>query len=327
MPVTSVAPDPDALSLTVVADFTVPVARLWEAYADPRQLERFWGPPLWPATFTRHDMTVGGRSEYHMTGPNGESSHGYWELERVVPGELLAVRDGFANPDGTSNDTLPSCTMEMRFEAAGTGSRLVTVTRFPSLEAMERMLAMGMLEGLREAMGQIDGVLLSDLVEYARGRAAELELEGDTTVVVTRVVRGSIEAVWRAHNDAAVLSQWLLGPDGWMMPVCEVAAKVGDTYRYEWAQTDGAGRFGFTGELLESEAPRRAVTTERMIDTDGPSTTNELTLVPKPGGRTQITNRITYPSRELRDTILGTGMVGGMETSYARLERTLDPSP
>lgn len=78
MPITSVTQDPEALTLTVVADFAVPVRRLWDAYADPRQIERFWGPPGWPATFTRHDVTVGGRSNYAMTGPDGERSGGYW---------------------------------------------------------------------------------------------------------------------------------------------------------------------------------------------------------------------------------------------------------
>jgi uncharacterized protein YndB with AHSA1/START domain len=92
---------------------------------------------------------------------------------------------------------------------------------------------------------------------------------------------------------------------------------------YEWAQEGGEARFGFTGEVLASEAPRRAVTTERMLGTDGPSTTNELELAPRPGGRTLITLTITYPSREVRDMILGTGMVGGMEASYARLEGVL----
>jgi len=85
MPITSVTKDPAALSMTVVADFAVPVRRLWDAYADPRQLERFWGPPTYPARFTRHDMYPGGRSAYVMTGPDGDQSHAYWEFLSVVP--------------------------------------------------------------------------------------------------------------------------------------------------------------------------------------------------------------------------------------------------
>ncbi|MGH7445105.1 MAG: SRPBCC domain-containing protein, partial [Longimicrobiales bacterium] len=115
------------------------------------------------------------------------------------------------------------------------------------------------------------------------------------------------------------LQRWLLGPDGWTMPVCTVASEVGDTYRYEWEKKDGSERFGFEGELLESESPYRAVTTERMIGTEGPSTTNEMTLTAV-GGGTLMTLIVTYPNAEVRDAILGTGMTDGMEQSYARLE-------
>ena len=76
MPITSITKNPEALTMEVVADFPVRVERLWDAYADPRQLEKFWGPVEWPATFTRHDMFPGGRSEYAMTGPDGETSAG-----------------------------------------------------------------------------------------------------------------------------------------------------------------------------------------------------------------------------------------------------------
>ena len=69
----------------MIGEYPVPVERLWQAYADPRQLERFWGPESWPATFTRHDMAVGGRSEYRMTGPDGSSSQGWWRFLQVEP--------------------------------------------------------------------------------------------------------------------------------------------------------------------------------------------------------------------------------------------------
>jgi len=127
-------------------------------------------------------------------------------------------------------------------------------------------------------------------------------------------------AVAVAHHEPALLQRWLLGPDGWTMPVCDVATTVGAAYRFEWARADGTQRFGFEGELLEQTAPYRAVTSERMIDTPGPSTRNEMTLVATQGG-TLLSLVITYPDKALRDMILGTGMTTGMETSYARLER------
>jgi uncharacterized protein YndB with AHSA1/START domain len=103
------------------------------------------------------------------------------------------------------------------------------------------------------------------------------------------------------------------------MPVCEVPTAVGDPYRYEWETEDGSQRFGFEGELLESEPPHRAVTTERMIGMEGPGTVNEMTLTPHKAG-TLLTLVITYPSAEIRDMVLGTGMTDGMEISDTRLE-------
>ncbi|WP_203338367.1 SRPBCC family protein [Nocardioides limicola] len=319
MPITSVDTDPDALTLTVVADFTAPLARLWDAFADPRQLERFWGPPTYPATFTRHDMSVGGQSHYAMTGPEGDVSRGYWEYVAVDAPHSFEVRDGFAHADGSPNRDLPSMRVLFTFAATETGSRTVTTTYFNSVEDMEKLVSMGMVEGLQSAMGQMDDVL-ADLTSFAADLPTATQLLSDTQVRVSRVIRGPVADVWRAHHDADLVSRWLLGPDGWTMPVCEVSETVGDSYRYEWEQVDGGARFGFTGEVLEVDAPHRAVTTERMLGTDGPSTRNELTLTPVQGG-TLLTLLISYPDVQLRDTVLGTGMTDGMEASFQRLER------
>ena len=97
MPVVEIRKDPKALTMTVVAQFAAPVARVWAAYADARQIERFWGPPQWPATFTRHDFKVGGRSEYYMSGPNGEKSSGFWEFETIdEPPIMVSAMPPFA---------------------------------------------------------------------------------------------------------------------------------------------------------------------------------------------------------------------------------------
>jgi uncharacterized protein YndB with AHSA1/START domain len=159
MPITSLSSDANALTLTVVGEYPVPVERLWAAYADPRQLERFWGPETWPATFTRHDMVAGGRSEYSMTGPDGSTARGWWRFLAVEPGRRFEVEDGFAHADGTPDDSMPSMRMVFAFEPTATGSRMTSVTHFPSLEAMEQLAKMGMEEGLRSALGQLDGVL------------------------------------------------------------------------------------------------------------------------------------------------------------------------
>lgn len=319
MPITSVTSDPKSLTLTLVGEYPVPVSRLWEAWMDPRQLEKFWGPPTWPATFTRHDMTVGGRSHYYMTGPSGEKSPNcFWECVAVEAPHRLEVTNGFALEDGSPDRAMPAMTMVFTFEETPTGSRFTGVTRFRSIQDMEKLVAMGMVEGMSSALGQMDD-LLADLAAFAAGRATEALILNDTQVRICRVIRGTVEQVWRAHHEPELLQRWLLGPDGWRMPVCEVAQRIGDRYRHEWEKEDGSGRFGFEGELLESNPPHRVVTTERMIGMEGLGTINVMTLTPVEAG-TLLTFVITYPSTAVRDMVLGTGMVGGMEASYARLE-------
>ncbi|MBY0488613.1 MAG: SRPBCC domain-containing protein [Gemmatimonadaceae bacterium] len=322
MPITDVISNTQDLTLTVIAEYPVPVTRLWDAYADPRQIERFWGPKEWPATFTRHDMAVGGESHYYMTGPDGQQSKGYWKFLAVEPYQFFEVQDGFANEAGEANPDMPSMRMIFRFDSTATGSRFTSTTWFTSLETMEQLVQRGMMEGMKSAMGQIDEVV-TDLQSYAVDCATNAQLLSDTQVRISRIIRGTPQQVWRAHHEPALLQRWLLGPDGWTMPVCQVATHVGDRYRYEWQHSaDPQQRFGFEGELLESAPPYRAVTTERMAGTPGPSTRNELTMTAVQGG-TLLSLVITYPSKDVRDMILGTGVTTGMETSYQRLEREL----
>lgn len=319
MPITAVTRDTDALTMTVVADFPAGLQRLWAAYVDPRQLERFWGPPTWPATFTRHDAAAGGRSAYTMRGPDGESHGGYWEWVSVEPLKSFEVLDGFATPDGEPDPDLPSMRMRFVFEETDAGSRVTTTTYFASLADLEQLLQMGMEEGLRAAMGQMDAVL-ADLTSYAAGQGTTTQILSEIQARISRVVRGTLEQVWRAHHEPDLLRRWALGPDGWTMPVCEVATTVGEQYRYEWERVeDPDSRFGFEGELLDSVPPHRSVSTERMIGMPGEGTLNELTLTPLAEG-TLLALVITFPDADARDAILGTGMADGMETSYARLE-------
>ncbi|WP_084128261.1 SRPBCC family protein [Demequina sp. NBRC 110055] len=320
MPITEVLKDPEALTMTVIADFSATRERLWEAYTDPRQIEKFWGPVEWPATFIRHDVYPGGRSHYTMTGPDGEQSSGFWEFLHVDEGHSFEVRDGFADAEGHENTDMPSMRMTFQFEETEAGSRLVTTTHFGSADQLEQLLGMGMEEGMTSAMSQIDEVL-ADLSSFAAGRGTEAQILSDTQVRISRVIRGSVEDVWRAHHEPELLKRWLLGPDGWSMTVAVAGTTVGAKHRSEWVPNEGTEgeAFGFEGEVLEIHPPLRAVTTESMIGMPGEPNINELTLTPVEGA-TLLTLVITYPNAEVRDMILATGMTDGMETSYARLE-------
>ncbi len=318
MPVTDITTDAEKLTMTLTADFAAPVSRLWEAFTDPRQLERFWGPPGWPARFTTFELVPGGRVDYAMTSPQGESSRGTWEVLSVDAGSGFEVLDAFADADGNTLTELPSMRVTFSFQPTDAGSRLENVTYFTSAEALEQVVAMGAVEGSRMAMNQLDAVLVS-LREYAEGKGTRTEILSDTHVRITRLIEGPRELVWRAHHEPDLLRQWLLGPDGWQMLECEVGA----TYRYVWQQGDDEStRFGFEGETVQSEPVWRAVTTERMIGMEGPGTLNDLQLYEEDGA-TLLTLLIEYADKDMRDMILATGMTEGMETSYARLEAAI----
>jgi uncharacterized protein YndB with AHSA1/START domain len=159
MTVINVNTDPKALSLTVVAEFDAVVERVWQVWEDPRQLERWWGPPTWPATFEKHEFEPGGAASYYMTGPEGEKSRGWWKFTAIEAPHRLEFDDGFADENGEPVADMGITHAVVTLEDVGGRTRMTTLSTFESAEQLEQMLALGMEEGLKEAMGQIDGVL------------------------------------------------------------------------------------------------------------------------------------------------------------------------
>ncbi len=159
MTVREIVQDPEALTLTAVSTFTAPVERVWQVWADPRLLEKWWGPPGWPATFVKHDLRVGGTALYFMQGPDGTQHHGGWMFTAVQAPTGLSLDDYFCDEHGTPNLDLPGCSMIATLAEAGGVTTMTLLSTFGSLEQLEQSVAMGMLEGLRAAMGQIDALL------------------------------------------------------------------------------------------------------------------------------------------------------------------------
>jgi uncharacterized protein YndB with AHSA1/START domain len=148
--------------MTLVAEFDAAPDRVWQVWSDPRQLERWWGPPTYPATVEEHDLSPGGRVTYFMTGPDGDKPRGYWQITAAEPPRRLEFVDGFADDSGAPVDSMPQSTVkvDLRDRPQG-GTRMEVRTVFASAEAMEQLLAMGMAEGMAEAAAQIDALLAS----------------------------------------------------------------------------------------------------------------------------------------------------------------------
>jgi uncharacterized protein YndB with AHSA1/START domain len=158
MSITSVDTDYDNLTITLIADFDAPIEQVWDLWSDPRKLGRWWGPPTHPATFEKHELTPGGEATYFMTGPEG-AMWGAWRVRAVDPPTSLEFINAFADPDGTPVADMPVFTVRVRLIERHGGTRMEMHLRFEAREDMERMVNMGTVDGLQQAVGQIDGLL------------------------------------------------------------------------------------------------------------------------------------------------------------------------
>lgn len=160
MPVTNVTHDLDTRTLTITAEFAAPVERIWQVYADPRQLETVFGPPTHPATFVEHDLTPGGGARYYMTSPEGEKYYGWWKVTAVDAPRSFAFEDGFASDDSfTPVEDLPVSHNVYAFEASGGGTRATFTSTYDSAEGLQKVLDMGVVEGASSAIDQIDNLV------------------------------------------------------------------------------------------------------------------------------------------------------------------------
>ena len=160
MTVTNVHKDPETLTMTITSEFDAPIGSVWQLWEDPRQLERWWGPPTYPATFVDHDLTPGGTVTYFMTGPEGDKPSGWWRVVAVDPPRRLELVDGFGDDPRNPTPDMPTMTMRVALtELDGARTRMAIESVFPSLEAMEQILSMGAEEGMSAALGQIDDIL------------------------------------------------------------------------------------------------------------------------------------------------------------------------
>jgi uncharacterized protein YndB with AHSA1/START domain len=157
--VTSVTKDLDNLTFTLVADFDRPIERVWQLWADPRQLERWWGPPAYPSTVEQHDLTPGGEVTYSMTGPEGEKHRGRWRIKSVNPPKSLEFTDAFADQDGTPIADMPISAVRLQLTEHDGGTRMELRSTFESREDLEKWLSTGTPEGQQQAVGQMDALL------------------------------------------------------------------------------------------------------------------------------------------------------------------------
>ena len=156
----TVTTDHENATFVVAAEYNADLHRVWRLWADPRQLERWWGPPTYPATVTDHDLTAGGVVRYFMTSPEGEKFGGGWRVREVDAPHRIEFEDYFADDAGEENTAMPVSRSTVTIEPVGPGrTRMTIITRYETAADLEKVLAMGMSEGITSAMSQIDALL------------------------------------------------------------------------------------------------------------------------------------------------------------------------
>ena len=161
---------------------------------------------------------------------------------------------------------------------------------------------------------------------------AQVTLPGDREVKVTRSFKAPRALVYRAYTEPALVRQWMLGPPGWSMPVCEMDVRTGGRFRWRWRSDDDKNEFGFSGVYREVQPSAKLIHTEAYEPgTVGGGYPGEDAIVTttftEDRGLTTVTTLIDFGSKEARDAAVKTGMTDGMEMSYQLLDRLLDERP
>lgn len=159
MPVVDVVKDIEHRTLTITAEFAAPIERVWGLYADPRQLEKVWGPPGMPARFVEHHLVPGGRCTYVMTALGGQEYAGWWQISEVDEPNGFTFDEGYADADLSPDPDLPISRNVYSFASIHGGTRAVYVITFDSVGDLQKVIDMGTDEGMRAAIGQIDAYL------------------------------------------------------------------------------------------------------------------------------------------------------------------------
>jgi uncharacterized protein YndB with AHSA1/START domain len=159
MTITSVDTDYDNLTATLVAEFENPIDQVWELWSDPRKLERWWGPPGYPATVEKHALDSGGEVTYFMKGPEGDEHWGAWRVTSVDPPTSLRFTDALADSDGVPLEDSPVSEISVRLLEHEGRTRMEMRMTFDTREDMDRIVDMGTVEGVKQAVGQMDGLL------------------------------------------------------------------------------------------------------------------------------------------------------------------------
>lgn len=305
---------PSDREIQVTRTFDAPRPLVFAAWTEPEHLKRWMtGPDGWTMPVCEVDLRAGGRYRYVYRGPDGMEMQLTGGFSEVSPPERVVASESWG-PEW------PETVNTIEFTEHGDRTTVTLTMLFTTMEGRDAALASGMDQGMAASYDR--------LAEHLRGAApapgigtTRFTTPTDRDIVAVRAFAAPRALVWEMFTRPEHVSQWLLGPDGWTMPVCEMDVQPGGRWRWGWRKNDGT-EMEMTGEYLEVQAPERLVNTENWGG-DWAETVN-TTEFAEADGRTIVTCTVHYPSKAARDRAMATGMYDGWNTSYDRLEHYLD---
>lgn len=295
--------------------FDAPRELVFKVWTEPNHVAQWWGPQGFTTRVTGLDLRPGGKWRYVMIGPDGTEYPAKGVFREVVPPERIVTTDEFDQGfDQVVNADLPQgIVMTAIFEDLNGKTKLTLQIMHESAEERRKHEEMGVIAGWNSSFDCLDQYL-AKLDE--KSASLTLTLPSDQEIVMTRVFDAPRRLVWEAWTNPKHVPHWMLGPDDWTMPVCEIDLRQGGAWHFVWRSSDGT-------EMEMHGLYREIVPYDRLVNTeswggDWPETLNTL-LLSEQDGRTTMTSIMLYPSKEARDAALKAGMQEGASQSFDRL--------
>ena len=147
--------------IVITRQFAAEVNRVWRAWTDSRELDKWWGPRTWPATTKAFDFSEGGHWHYCMTGPDGTKAWSWIEYLTIATLEAFTARDSFCDENGVKNPDMPSTHWQVAFKPAGKTTQVITTLTFSDQAAMQKIIEMGFEAGFTEQLDKLDEYLMA----------------------------------------------------------------------------------------------------------------------------------------------------------------------
>jgi uncharacterized protein YndB with AHSA1/START domain len=285
--------------------FDAPRRMVFEAFSKPELMKKWFGPRGWTLPVCEMDARVGGGFRFVMRGPDGREMGlrgRYVEMEAPARSVHMEAFDDFPGESRVTGEFV---------EQDGRTTLTVTV-EYPSQEARDAVLQMGMPRGAGESYDKLAEML---------DRTLRMRAEGETGIVARRNFAAPPEMVFRAYTEPELVRRWLGVWNGWHMSECEIDLRVGGRYRYEWRHEAKGQQMAVGGSFREIVRPERLGTTEQFEDPWYEGECVVLTEFAAAGDGTRMTMTMTFVSAAVRDGAMKSGMDRGMEGSYQMLER------